>query len=296
MASRAFSRVIFSFTRRCKSDVARKTCSLGAAAGFKASSAASTSSFLARASAAIGTSRTSLATICTASRSPREEIGKPASITSTCSAASCLAMRSFSLVFMGKPGDCSPSRSVVSKMRTVSIMGPPAYRVSQSPSNARARPPVQFIFVLLLIILPYTSLPETSLGACFSLLRSSGLYQEAPRVANGPLPRKIGLPGGRVDLGELQVFLTVAKEGSFSRAAERLYRTQPAISLAIRKLEDSLGQPLFVRGARPVRLTDAGTLLRDYADRLINLRDEVKEGLSELEALTRRELSLGVNS
>ena len=64
-----------------------------------------------------------------------------------------------------------------------------------------------------------------------------------------------------MDLGELQVFLTVAKEGSFSRAAERLYRTQPAVSLAIRKLEDSLGQPLFVRGARPVRMTDAGTLL-----------------------------------
>jgi DNA-binding transcriptional LysR family regulator len=50
-----------------------------------------------------------------------------------------------------------------------------------------------------------------------------------------------------------------------------------------------------VRGARPVRLTDAGNLLRDYAERLINLRDEVKKGLSELEGLTRGELSLGVN-
>jgi DNA-binding transcriptional LysR family regulator len=98
-----------------------------------------------------------------------------------------------------------------------------------------------------------------------------------------------------MDLGELQVFLMVAKEGSFSRAAERLYRTQPAVSLTIRKLEDGLGQPLFVRGARPVRLTDAGTLLQDYAERLINLRDEVKKGLSELETLTRGELSLGVN-
>src|SRR5260370_15343498 len=87
----------------------------------------------------------------------------------------------------------------------------------------------------------------------------------------------------------------VAKEGSFSRAAERLYRTQPAVSLAIRKLEDGLGQPLFVRGARPVRLTDAGTLLRDYAERLINLRDEVKKSLSELSGLNRGELSLGVN-
>jgi DNA-binding transcriptional LysR family regulator len=98
-----------------------------------------------------------------------------------------------------------------------------------------------------------------------------------------------------VDLGELQVFLMVAKEGSFSRAGERLFRTQPAVSLAIRKLEDSLGQPLFIRGARPVRLTDAGTLLREYAERLINLRDEVKKGLTELEGLKRGELSLGVN-
>ena len=98
-----------------------------------------------------------------------------------------------------------------------------------------------------------------------------------------------------MDLGELQVFLMVAKEGSFSRAAERLYRTQPAISLGIRKLEDSLGQLLFVRGSRPVRLTDAGVLLKDYAERLLNLRDEVKKGLSELEGLKRGELSLGVN-
>ena len=98
-----------------------------------------------------------------------------------------------------------------------------------------------------------------------------------------------------MDLGELQVFLTVAREGSFSRAAERLYRTQPAVSLAIRKLEESLGQPLFVRGARPVRLTDAGTLLREYAERLLNLRDEVKKSLLDLEGLKRGELSLGVN-
>ena len=98
-----------------------------------------------------------------------------------------------------------------------------------------------------------------------------------------------------MDLGELQVFLMVAKEGSFSRAAERLYRTQPAISLTIRKLEDDLGQPLFVRGARPVRMTDAGILLLEYAERLINLRDEVKKGLAELEGLKRGELSLGVN-
>src|SRR3989475_2574068 len=98
-----------------------------------------------------------------------------------------------------------------------------------------------------------------------------------------------------MDLSELQVFLMVAREVSIQRSAERLYRTQPAVSLAIGKLEDGVGQRLFVRGARPVRLTDAGTLLRDYAERLINLRDEVKKGLSELTGLNRGELSLGVN-
>src|SRR6202165_581171 len=253
MASRAWSRVMCSFTRRCKSEVARKICSRGAAADSSASIAAFTSSLRARASAAIGTVRTSCATLRTASRSPREEMGNPASITSTPNAASWCAMRIFSAVFIEKPGDCSPSRRVVSKMRTTSIERPLL-------SNAPAQPLVKFIFILLLIKFPYTE------------------FRGCP-----------------VDLGELQVFLTVAREGSFSRAAERLYRTQPAVSLAIRKLEDGLGQPLFVRGSRPVRMTDAGTLLKDYAERLINLRDEVKKGLTELEGLERGELSLGVN-
>src|SRR5579863_9182024 len=120
---------------------------------------------------------------------------------------------------------------------------------------------VKFIFILHLIILPYT-------------------ISESPRRFGALV----------LDLSELQVFLMVAREGSFSRAAERLYRTQPAISLGIRKLEDSLGQPLFVRGSRPVRLTDAGVLLKEYAERLLNLRDEVKKGLTELEGLKRGEL------
>jgi DNA-binding transcriptional LysR family regulator len=98
-----------------------------------------------------------------------------------------------------------------------------------------------------------------------------------------------------MDLAELHVFLTVAREGSFSRAADKLFRTQPAVSLAINRLEASVGQPLFVRGARPVRLTDEGALLRDYAQRLLNLREEARKGLSDLRGLARGELSLGVN-
>src|SRR5258708_33839227 len=96
-----------------------------------------------------------------------------------------------------------------------------------------------------------------------------------------------------MDLSQLHVFLTVAKEQSFSRAAEKLYRTQPAVSIVIRKLEESVGQPLLVRGARQVKLTDAGGLLRDYAEPLLNLRDEIQKGMEDLKSLGRGELRLG---
>jgi DNA-binding transcriptional LysR family regulator len=98
-----------------------------------------------------------------------------------------------------------------------------------------------------------------------------------------------------VDLAELNVFLTVARERSFSRAAQKLYRTQPAVSIAIRKLEDSVGEPLFVRGSRSGQLTDAGKLLADYAERMLNLREEITRAVSELRTGRRGELSLGVN-
>lgn len=98
-----------------------------------------------------------------------------------------------------------------------------------------------------------------------------------------------------MDLAELQVFLTVAREKSFSRAAEKLYRTQPAVSIAVRKLEEWVGQPLFVRGSRAGKLTDAGALLVEYAERMLNLRDEIRKGLADLQELHRGQLSLGVN-
>ena len=98
-----------------------------------------------------------------------------------------------------------------------------------------------------------------------------------------------------MDLAQLHIFLTVAKEQSFSRAAVKLFRTQPAVSIVIRKLEESVGQPLLVRGARQVKLTDAGELLRDYAERLLNLRDEIQKGMEDLKSLGRGELTLGVN-
>lgn len=98
-----------------------------------------------------------------------------------------------------------------------------------------------------------------------------------------------------MDLAALQVFLAVARERSFSRAAEKLYRTQPAVSIAIRRLEEWVGQPLFVRGARQGKLTDAGRLLAEYAQRMLNLREEIRKGMDDLRALRRGQLSLGVN-
>lgn len=98
-----------------------------------------------------------------------------------------------------------------------------------------------------------------------------------------------------MDLNGLQVFWTVAREKSFSRAAEKLYRTQPAVSMAVRKLEEWVGEPLFVRGSRAGRLTDAGELLLEYAERMLNLRREAQRGLEELRELQRGTLSLGVN-
>src|SRR5579862_4585657 len=98
-----------------------------------------------------------------------------------------------------------------------------------------------------------------------------------------------------MDLAELNVFLTVARERSFSRAAQKLYRTQPAVSIAIRKLEEWVGEPLFTRGARSGQLTDAGQLLVAYAERMLNLRQEIKRAVEDLRSGGRGELSLGVN-
>jgi DNA-binding transcriptional LysR family regulator len=98
-----------------------------------------------------------------------------------------------------------------------------------------------------------------------------------------------------VDLNQLETFLTVAEERSFSRAATRLHRTQPAVSQVIRKLEESVGEVLFDRAARDGSLTAAGALLRDYALRLMALRREATSALDELKNLERGRLQLAAN-
>lgn len=98
-----------------------------------------------------------------------------------------------------------------------------------------------------------------------------------------------------MDLFQLHTFLAVAREGSFSRAAKALHRTQPAISQTIRKLEDEIGESLFDRSSRDGILTDAGIVLRDYSERLLNLRGETLTALEELRKLQAGKLSLAAN-
>ena len=98
-----------------------------------------------------------------------------------------------------------------------------------------------------------------------------------------------------MDLAQLEVFLAVAREGRFSRAADKLFRTQSAVSQTIRKLEEELGEPLFDRTSREGVLTDAGQVLREYAEKLLNLRSDAQEALVELRELHKGKLVIAAN-
>ncbi|MBI2833335.1 MAG: LysR family transcriptional regulator [Acidobacteria bacterium] len=91
-----------------------------------------------------------------------------------------------------------------------------------------------------------------------------------------------------MDIHQLEHFLAVVDEGTFTRAAGKMCRTQPAVSQSIKKLEDELGTALFERDTHDLTLTDAGKHLVGYARRMIQLRDEAVRSVGEL-----RELSAG---
>ena len=98
-----------------------------------------------------------------------------------------------------------------------------------------------------------------------------------------------------MDLAELKVFLTVAAERSFSGAARKLHRTQPAVSQAVRRLEDELGERLFDRSFKDGALTDAGRVLQGYADRLLRLSEEAEGAVREFQDLRRGRVLIGAN-
>lgn len=98
-----------------------------------------------------------------------------------------------------------------------------------------------------------------------------------------------------MDLSQLEIFLCIAEEKSFSRAAEKMLRTQPALSIAIKRLEEELGETLFDRSSKSGMLTEAGRILYSYAQRMLNLRDEAKASVRELRGMYRGKLSIGAN-
>ena len=98
-----------------------------------------------------------------------------------------------------------------------------------------------------------------------------------------------------MDINQLEVLVAVAQEKSFSRAAERLHRTQPAISQAIRRLETEIGEPLFDRSSKDGTMTAAGRVLFGLAQQVINLRHGAHAAIKELKGLHRGKLSLTAN-
>ena len=95
-----------------------------------------------------------------------------------------------------------------------------------------------------------------------------------------------------MELGELKVFVTVAAEHSFSRASIRLCRTQPAVSQAIRRLEEDLGERLFDRSTKYATLTQAGDALLPEAIRLLRMADEAAATIRQLSQRDREVLLL----
>lgn len=99
-------------------------------------------------------------------------------------------------------------------------------------------------------------------------------------------------------LHQVRIFQTVATEGSISRAAEKLFLSQPAVSQHIRTLEKNIGTPLLIRGRRGVTLTPAGEVFLKYAHQLLHLSEEAREAtlLTTQKGEARQYLHIGATS
>ena len=98
-----------------------------------------------------------------------------------------------------------------------------------------------------------------------------------------------------MDLSLLETFRTVVEEGGFSAAGQKLLRTQPAVSLALKRLENELGEKLIDRSSRSLVLTDAGGAVLEYAQRFNGLERELLNALAELRDKSAGKLTIGAN-
>jgi len=98
-----------------------------------------------------------------------------------------------------------------------------------------------------------------------------------------------------MDFDQLITFLEVAKQGSFSRAGEKVFRSQSAVSAQIRQLEQEYGDRLLDRSGKIVKLTPAGQVFYEYAQRLRNLREESLVAVADHSRTPRGTLRVGAN-
>src|SRR5215212_4396128 len=98
-----------------------------------------------------------------------------------------------------------------------------------------------------------------------------------------------------MEMAQLEYFVRVVEEKSFSKAAARVFRTQPAVSIAIRRLEEEVGLPLLERNQKVPVLTESGQVVYDYAQRILGLRDEVSQAIAEMQSLKRGLIRVGAN-
>src|SRR5919206_751589 len=98
-----------------------------------------------------------------------------------------------------------------------------------------------------------------------------------------------------MDFDQLETFLEVARHASFSRAAEKRFRTQPAVSSQIRALEEEIGAKLFDRSGGKVALTAAGKAFQKYAEDTIEQRKLMMTALAEMERVPKGEIVVGAN-
>ncbi len=96
-----------------------------------------------------------------------------------------------------------------------------------------------------------------------------------------------------INLHQLKIFHTVAKSGSFSRAAAELKISQPSVSIQVGELERQFGVELFEQAGKSVRVTEAGRILDDYAGRILALIDETRRAIDDVKGLGRGRLAIG---
>jgi DNA-binding transcriptional LysR family regulator len=96
-------------------------------------------------------------------------------------------------------------------------------------------------------------------------------------------------------LDQLRILKAIAAEGSFKRAADSLYVSQPAVSLQVQNLERQLDVPLFDRGGRRAQLTEAGYMLLNYGERILTLCQETCRALEDLQNLQGGSLIIGAS-